>query len=320
MRGKVNDVDLVGVVLRSTPTCAGKRIEDSSIVSSDYYNALLGLSETVQRSVTFTPSVSNQGVISWTNNGGLTNPSTVDLFPPFLQYVFFDGAGAHNSVYRGKKLGDSVTADQLSAISSGTYTDMYVGDYWENNGEKYYIAHFEYGFANSITCICKANVGTGNGKMTTSEGYKGAAIRSNLYSVTLPKLQAYFGSSHIKNKTTYISTGISTSGSGSVSLYDDVLNSKVELLKCSMICGRNDVVTLTSSGGSQMFCYPQLSIFRYVGQELLRGVDSWVQDIDNSLATIRFYNISFSECPFSFSSLMAVTADYPKSWCYFTIK
>lgn len=59
-----------------------RAIEDSSIESSDYYNALMVLADTVQRSVTFTPSVSNAGVISWTNNGGLTNPESINIKGP----------------------------------------------------------------------------------------------------------------------------------------------------------------------------------------------------------------------------------------------
>lgn len=39
-------------------------------------------------------------------------------------------AGYHNSIYRGKKLGNSITAEQWSEISAGTFSDMFIGDYW----------------------------------------------------------------------------------------------------------------------------------------------------------------------------------------------
>ena len=39
-------------------------------------------------------------------------------------------AGWHNSIYRGKYLGTSVTAAQWAAISAGTFDDLYIGDYW----------------------------------------------------------------------------------------------------------------------------------------------------------------------------------------------
>ncbi len=42
----------------------------------------------------------------------------------------YSSAFAHNSIYRGKNLGSSVTAEQSAATSNGTFTDIYPGDYW----------------------------------------------------------------------------------------------------------------------------------------------------------------------------------------------
>ena len=42
-------------------------------------------SATVQDAITYTPSVSEAGVISWTNDGGATNPASVDLAAAALQ-------------------------------------------------------------------------------------------------------------------------------------------------------------------------------------------------------------------------------------------
>lgn len=38
--------------------------------------------EAGQKGVTFRPTVSSSGVISWTNDGGLTNPSAVSIMGP----------------------------------------------------------------------------------------------------------------------------------------------------------------------------------------------------------------------------------------------
>lgn len=58
--------------------------------------------------------------------------------PAYYRYGF------HNSIFRGKYLGDSVTAAQYAAIANGSFTDMYIGDYWTINGRQYRIAHFDY--------------------------------------------------------------------------------------------------------------------------------------------------------------------------------
>lgn len=58
-----------------------------------------------------------------------------------------NGAGFHNSVYRGKNLGSTLTSEQKLAIKNGTFKDLYIGDYWESdkaNKIKFRIAGFNY--------------------------------------------------------------------------------------------------------------------------------------------------------------------------------
>ena len=58
-----------------------------------------------------------------------------------LQY---HNAGVHNSIYRGKPLGSTVTAAQYAEIAAGTFKDLYIGDYWTIGGVNYRIAAFDY--------------------------------------------------------------------------------------------------------------------------------------------------------------------------------
>lgn len=50
----------------------------------------------------------------------------------------------HNGGIRGNNLGSSYTAEQKASIAAGTFDDIYVGDYWEISGMKYYIADIDY--------------------------------------------------------------------------------------------------------------------------------------------------------------------------------
>jgi hypothetical protein len=54
------------------------------------------------------------------------------------------GAGFHSSIYRGKYLGDTYTDAQKQAIASGTFDDLFVGDYWTINDVNWRIADFDY--------------------------------------------------------------------------------------------------------------------------------------------------------------------------------
>ena len=58
--------------------------------------------------------------------------------------TLYKNAAFHNSIYRGKNLGTAVTDAQWTAITSGTFEDLFIGDYWTLNGEKKVIAHFDY--------------------------------------------------------------------------------------------------------------------------------------------------------------------------------
>ena len=53
-------------------------------------------------------------------------------------------AGFHNSIYRGKSLGTSVSDAQWASIQAGTFDDMFIGDYWTINNVRWVIAHFDY--------------------------------------------------------------------------------------------------------------------------------------------------------------------------------
>lgn len=47
-----------------------------------------------------------------------------------LEAISADNAAAHNSIYRGKNLGTSITAAQMNAVKNGSFDDLYLGDYW----------------------------------------------------------------------------------------------------------------------------------------------------------------------------------------------
>ena len=50
----------------------------------------------------------------------------------------------HRMLFRGKNLGSSVTDAQKAAIQDGSFTDLFVGDYWEIGGVKWRIVDIDY--------------------------------------------------------------------------------------------------------------------------------------------------------------------------------
>lgn len=69
-----------------------------------------------------------------------------------------DGAGFHNSIYRGKNLGTSVTPEQWANIANGSFKDLYIGDYWTIDGTTYLIAAFNYYLNSGDTALTTNHV------------------------------------------------------------------------------------------------------------------------------------------------------------------
>lgn len=109
----------------------------------------------------------------------------------------FSATAAHNTIYRGKYLGDTVTAEQAAAIADGSFEDLFIGDYWTMGGVNYRIADFDYwyrtGFPEAIrvekhhaVIVPDTAIATGqmNGGNTTSGGYRASLMKSKMNDTT----------------------------------------------------------------------------------------------------------------------------------------
>ena len=120
-----------------------------------------------------------------------------------------NNAGFHNSIYRGKYLGDHVTAEQWAAISAGTFDGLYVGDYWTINGVDWVIVGFDIRYNIGDTPLATHHIGvmprvslndsqwyTSN---DTSHGYVGSTVRANIKGSggAQSKFIAAFGNDHV---------------------------------------------------------------------------------------------------------------------------
>jgi hypothetical protein len=153
-----------------------------------------------------------------------------------------DGAGFHNSIYRGKNLGTSVTPEQYARIADGTFEDMYIGDYWVINGTTYLIAAFNY-YRNSgdtnltknhITLVPAGRLYTHrmNPTDTTEGGYVGSEMYTTGLDQAKTKIHADFAG-HVVNHRRFLSIGISNGQASSGAWFD----SDVELMNEVMAFG-----------------------------------------------------------------------------------
>ena len=159
-----------------------------------------------------------------------------------IQNVIADGAGAHNSIYRGKNLGTSVTAEQYKAISDGTFAGLYVGDYWVISGVTYRIAGFDYYLHNGDTDTTKhhavivpdENMGSAQMNTTnvTTGGYVGSAMYKANLNAAKTKIKAAF-SGHVLSHRVYLTNAVSNGAPSGGAWFD----SEVELMTERMVYG-----------------------------------------------------------------------------------
>ena len=146
------------------------------------------------------------------------------------------GAGAHNSIYRGKYLGDSVTAEQYAAIGNGTFDDLYIGDYWTIGGINYRIAAFDY-YLNTGDTACNTHHVTlvpdtslyshvMNDTKVTTGGYVGSKMYTTGLTQAKTTINNAFGSAHILTHRQYLCNAVSNGKPSGGSWYD----STVELM------------------------------------------------------------------------------------------
>jgi len=212
------------------------------------------------------------------------------------------GAGFHNSIYRGKYLGSSVTPEQWLAISSGMFGDMFIGDYWEIDSVKWRIAAFDYhlnrGPNNGITTrhhlviVPDSNLLAANGSTThfmndtnvITGGYKSTGFHSG----TNPSgtangakndckaiINAAFGSGHILTHKELITNAV-IDGKASGWEWADC---DVELMSETMVYGTQAWAANGYEVASEM---TQLPLFFFKPEHITNRAHWWLRSVTSA--------------------------------------
>lgn len=205
-----------------------------------------------------------------------------------LAQLTYDNAGAHNSIYRGKNLGTTVTEEQWEAISSGTFTDLYIGDYWVIGGVNWRIAAFDY-YLNCgdtsftkhhavivpDTCLYNAQMNTTN---VTTGAYKGSAMYTANLTQAKSTINSAFGSSHVLSHRIYLSNATSN-GRASAGEWTD---STVDLMCEHMVYG-SGIFSPVSDGSNVPNNYRvekgQLPLFALEPSRICNTATWWLRDV-----------------------------------------
>lgn len=207
-----------------------------------------------------------------------------------VRNVLADGAAAHNCIYRGKNLGTSVTAEQYAAISSGKFTDLYIGDYWVINGVTYRIAAFDYYYNCDDTnftkhhvvivpdtSLYKAQMNTSN---VTTGGYTGSAMYKSNLAQAKTTIKAAFGSAHVLTKRELLTNAVNGNTPSGWTWFD----SDVELMNevqayGSVAWGAHDGNGYNVASGDGQF-----PLFMFDRTKLHNREDYWLRAVSSATA------------------------------------
>lgn len=208
----------------------------------------------------------------------------MELCPPAI---------SHRMIYRGKNLGTSFTTEQSQAVQNGTFTDMYVGDYWVINGKTRRIGDIDY------FIHCGDNVDLGhhllmvddgadlyadgstthfmNDTDTTAGGFKGSKMwQSTIPNKILPDITTAFGN-HLLTHREYISNavtdGVPTGGEWVDTTYN-IFNEA--MYYGTLVNGANNAgAGLYNTGCSKN----QIKLFMLDQSSMSRRTSIWLRDV-----------------------------------------
>lgn len=210
------------------------------------------------------------------------------VFPKSLSN---DNAIVHKTNIRGKNLGDTYTPEQKEAINSGTFNDLYIGDYWEKDDVKWQIVDINYflNTSNHLAIMPTKSIAQSvldertTANIINSVGYNNCHQRiqnsnpsANLYtdtSILLDHIYPLFGQSNVMPVSLYFSTGVTNNDI----VYGLSTSTLLSLPTCSQIMGFPGECLLSKSNTQNM---PQLAYFK-----LIRDNDPeeyWTRDINSS--------------------------------------
>ena len=214
-----------------------------------------------------------------------------------------DNAGFHNSIFRGKYLGSSVTAAQYAAISAGTFEDLYIGDYWTIGGVNYRIAAFNYYYKTGVSA-CTTNHAVivpdtqlyshvMNDTSITTNAYVGSKMYvSGLNSAKTTINSAFSG--HIMSHRNYLHNGVTSGYAIGGGWYD----STVELMTEVNVYGTKHYGNSTQGINLANNIYvdkSQFPLFTLNPQSINTGQSYWLRDVASTtaFAVVSFFGGSF---------------------------
>lgn len=207
--------------------------------------------------------------------------------------------GFHNSIFRGKNLGTSVTSAQRAAITAGTFEDLFIGDYWVIDSRNWRIAAFDYWYNVGDTAWTKHHVvivpdtnlysTQMNDTNTTEGGYLGSALYAGL-DTARTTIKNAFGAANIPTHRLLLPSTC-TGGHYTIWAWTDT---DVTLMNEVMVFGTKSWSSPDGQGRSVASQDSQLPLFHLSPVHRHTGQSYWLMDVASAswFASVGTYGYS----------------------------
>lgn len=205
----------------------------------------------------------------------------------------------HRNVFRGKYLGTSVTDAQKTAISNGTFDDLFIGDYWLINNVRWIIADMDYWYEQGDTAhftnhhlVIVPGTNLYNASMNDTDTVSGGYVLSKMRTVHLQDAEDAFRNAfgdmlltHREYLINAVTDGHATAGGWFDSTVD--LMSEIMVYGCMIAAQTNGPTTAVQTPTNSK---QQLALYRLDIRALNRQ-NFWLRDIQayNSFTRVAPY-------------------------------
>lgn len=249
--------------------------------------------------------------ITVTNDGGKL---TLDIGP----YNPLITPEMHRNMYRGVYLGSAVTEEQRAAIADGSFSGLFVGDYWTISGVNYRIADINYWrntystpfTAPHLVIVPDGSLGSGtmNDTNTTAEGYVGSKMYKEGLTAARQTIRSAFGSLVLPHYE-YFTTGMEN---GKASSSGWIL-STADLMSEIMVYGHMHFTAANTGVGVPKYytnSMTQLALFRLCPEMIITRNSYWLRDFvgTQSWARVSGYGFTYYEPATSTATIRPVFA------------
>lgn len=193
----------------------------------------------------------------------------------------------HCNVFRGKNLGGGVSSAQKAAIKDGSFDNLYIGDYWFNNGVNWRIGDMDYFLRCGDTdftrhhLVIVPDTPLYSGKMNETHTTEGGYVGSLMYKSGLDQAKTAIAAAFGDLVTTYrdiLCNAVSNGRQSGGGWFD----STVELMCERMVYG-NSVFQPGCDGSFIPYNYTtgksQFALFRMAPQYISNRQWYWLRDV-----------------------------------------